>query len=117
MSRFSDEIILSHSTKKLPKGTLLCFTEFLVSKNFVDRRGEYYDFLAKILSQGAEKFCRGSLLCFRKFLLSENVRDKRGGGYHDFTSKMFYLTVPNHFLEEPFCAVFQEISASKKVYG
>ena len=27
----------------------------------------------------------------------------RGGGHHDFPSKMFCLTVPNHFVEEPFC--------------
>ena len=27
----------------------------------------------------------------------------RGGRYHNFTSKLFCLTVPNHFLEEPLC--------------
>ena len=64
MSRFSVEIVLSHNTRKLRRGTLLCFTNILVSKN---------------------------------------VRDKRGGGYHDFLSKLFCLTVPNHFVEESFC--------------
>ena len=24
-------------------------------------------------------------------------------GYHDFPSKLFCLTVPNHFVKEPFC--------------
>ena len=57
----------------------------------------------KFLSHSAEKFRRGTLLCFRKFLVPKNVRDKRGGGYHDFLSKLFCLTVPKNFVEEPFC--------------
>ena len=32
-------IFLSHSTEKLGKGTLLCFTKFLVSKMFMDKSG------------------------------------------------------------------------------
>ena len=36
---------------------------------------------------------------------------------HDFPSKMFGFTVPKNFVEEPFCAVFQKISGSEKVYG
>ena len=36
---------------------------------------------------------------------------------HDFPTKIFCLTVPKHFLEEPFYAVFQKISGSEKVYG
>ena len=38
-SRFSIENLLSRSTEKLRRGTLLCFTKFLVSKKFVDKRG------------------------------------------------------------------------------
>ena len=60
-------------------------------------------FRGKFLSHSAEKFRGGTFLFFRKFLVSKNVRDKRGGGYHDFPSKLFCLTVPNHFVEEPFC--------------
>ena len=51
------------------------------------------------------------------FRVSKNVRHKRGGGNHDFPSKLFRLTVPKHFVEEPFCAVFQKISGSEKVDG
>ena len=40
-----------------------------------------------------------------------------GGGNHDFPSKLFCLTVPKHFVEEPFYAVFQKISGSEKEYG
>ena len=63
----------------------------------------------KFLSHNAEKFQRGTLLFLRKFLLSKNVRDKRKrkregeGGYQDFPSKTFCLTVPKNFAGEPFC--------------
>ena len=39
VSRFSVKIVLSQSTEKLRRGTLLCFTKFLVSKKFMDKRG------------------------------------------------------------------------------
>ena len=41
----------------------------------------------------------------------------REGEYQDFPSKNYSLTVPKHFVEEPFYAVFQNISGSQKVYG
>ena len=34
-----------------------------------------------------------------------------------FSAKFFCLTVPKHFVEEPFLAVLQKISGSQKVYG
>ena len=46
--------------------------------------------------------------------------DKRGGGgkeCHYILSKIFCPTVPKKFVGEPFCAVFQKISGSQKVYG
>ena len=47
--------------------------------------------------------------------------DKRGvgggGEYQDFPSKFFCLTVPKNFVGEHFCAVFQKICGSEKVYG
>ena len=45
--------------------------------------------------------------------------DKRGGGreYQDFPTKSFCHRVPKNFIGEPFCAVFQKISSSEKVYG
>ena len=48
ISRFSIENLLSHSTKKLRRGTLLCFTKFRVAKKFMDKRGEYQDLPSKI---------------------------------------------------------------------
>ena len=58
------------------------------------------------------------MLCFRKNLVAKKFMDKRGEGYYlNFSSKIFCLTVPNHFVEEHFSAVFQKIAGSEKVYG
>ena len=82
------------------------------------RRGGVSKFsVENFLSQSAEELRRGTLLCFRKFGVPKNVRYKRRGGYHDFLSKLFCLTVPKHSVEEHFCAVFQKTSGSENVYG
>ena len=39
-SRISVEIFLSGSIENLRSGTLLCLTNFLVSKKFMEKRGE-----------------------------------------------------------------------------
>ena len=63
ISRFSVENLLSHSTKKLRGGTLLCSRKILVSKNVRDKRGgRISQFPVEIfLSHSAEKFRRGTL--------------------------------------------------------
>ena len=64
ISRFSVEKFLSHSTEKLRRGTLLCFTKFLVSKKFMDKRGEEGSIsrfsVENFLSHNAENFRRGT---------------------------------------------------------
>ena len=62
MSRFSVEIFLSHSVEKFRKGTLLCFTKFLVAKKFMDE-GEgggrnYQKFPSSIFCLSAENFVK-----------------------------------------------------------
>ena len=57
------------------------------------------------------------MLSFRKFLVAKKFMDKRVGEVSRFPSKIFFLTVPKYILEEPFCAEFQKISGSEKVYG
>ena len=52
-------------------------------------------------SQSAKNFRRGTFLCFEKFLASKIVGANRGG-YEDFPSRTFCLTVPNIFVGEPF---------------
>ena len=57
------------------------------------------------------------MLGFRKFPRAEKFMDqRRGGEYQAFPSKTFCLTVPKNFVEEPFCAAFQKICASEKIY-
>ena len=60
-----------------------------------------------LLSHSTENLRRETLLCFTKFLVSKKFMDQEGGGgvveYYDFPSKLFCLTVPKYFLEEPFC--------------
>ena len=38
-------------------------------------------------------------------------------GYHEFPSKIFCLTMPESFVGEKFCAVFQKRSGSEKLDG
>ena len=86
---------------------ILVFKEFLQASIrrlisiFYAKRGYHY-FPLRNFCLSAEKFCRGTFLCFRKSLESKNNRDKRRGGYHDFLSKLFCLTVPKNFVWESF---------------
>ena len=116
VSRFSVKIILSHSAEEFRRGTLLCFREFLVLKNFRDTRGGgCHDFPSKtffltVPNHFVEIFCVSESSGYRKILCLR-------GEYHDFLSKIFCLAVPNNFVEELFCAVFQKISHSEEVTG
>ena len=56
------------------------------------------------------------MLCFGKFPAAKKFMDKKGG-IKIFPSKVFCLTVPENFVGEPFCAVFQKNSVSQEVYG
>ena len=73
ISRFSIENLLSHNTKKRRRGTLLCFTKFVVWKKFMDNTGGggvVSRFSVKFFSHTADKFRSGTLL----IRVSENVR-------------------------------------------
>ena len=71
----------------------------------------------KFLTLSADFFRKGIFHCcinlgYRKSL------DKCGvGEYQDSPSSFLCLTVPKIFVGEPFCAVFQEVSGSQKVFG
>ena len=56
------------------------------------------------------------MLCFRNSPAAKKIMDK-SGGYHDFPSKLFCLSLPNSFAGEHFCAVFQKVSGSEKDFG
>ena len=86
------------------------FQKFWVSKNFMPKRRISLFSTENLLSQSTEKLRRGNLLCFTIFLVSNNFMDRRGGGGGreeggsiTILCQNFCLTVPNHFVEEPFC--------------
>ena len=74
--------------------------------------------MEKNLSHSTKHFRRGE-----SFSVSSNSGIKKlyaSEGYVttlDFLSKIFCPTMPNFFVGEPFCAVFQKKSGSEKVYG
>ena len=70
------------------------------------------------LSHSAENLRSGE--SFSVSLISGIEKFYASEGYvtiFDFLSKFFSLTVPKNLVGEPFCAVFQKISGSEKVYG
>ena len=71
----------------------------------------YHDFVQNWFSHSTAKFCRGTLH------FSEIFFDRKylwlGGGYHDFLSKLFCLTVTKKLLEGTF---FQKISGLGKLH-
>ena len=91
-----------------------------IEKFYASERGEGVSrFSVKLfLSHSAEKFRRGE--SFSVSLISGSEKFYASEGYvtiFDFLSKFACLTVPKTFVGEPFCAVFQKISGSEKVYG
>ena len=66
-------------------------------------RKNIHDFSQKFSVAHYRKIPWKSLLCFRKLLVSKNVRNKTVGGYHDFSYKLFCLTVQKQLVEEIFC--------------
>ena len=106
-SRFSTEIMLSHSTEELRRGALLCCVSerFLIGKKFMDERwgqgvGVSRISVESFLSHSAKTFRRGTLLCFREFPVSKILCIKRA--YHDFLLNNFCLTVLKFFENELF---------------
>ena len=95
-SRFSIEIFLSYSTKKLHRGTLPCFTKILVSKSFMDKSGgrEYHDFPSKL-------FC----LTVPRIFVGEPFSDSLVSGNENFHAyegifTIFYKNLLSHSTEK-----------------
>ena len=60
-SRFAVENFSSHGAEKFCRGTLLCFTDFLPSKTFMEKKwGVSVVSVEMFLSHFAEKFLRGT---------------------------------------------------------
>ena len=56
------------------------------------------------------------VLCFRKLPLAKEIKNERGV-IKIFHRQKICLTVPERFLREHFCAAFEKISGSEKLYG
>ena len=112
ISRFSKEILLSHSTEKLRRGTFLCFTMFLVSEKLIYKRGRSEDLsrysVNFFLSHSTEKFHRETFLLYTKFSVSKCIMDKRWevkeGGVSRYSVKSFLSQSTEKLRTEPFCA-------------
>ena len=103
VSGFSVDTFLSHKAEKFHRGNSLCFTEFLVSKKLMEKRGLVSGFpVENFLSHGAEKFLWGTLLCFTIFRVSKKIKDKRGVAITILRRKRFSLTMPKNCVGEPF---------------
>ena len=127
VSRFLVENLLSHNTEKIRRGTLLCFRKLLVSKKFMDRRGEYHDLPSKACCLKvpkkfvdetfcvSEKFCNGmlskTLLCFKLFRYRKMLQIREGAGIKMFQRNFLY-SIPKSFVREPFL-VSEKILVSK----
>ena len=104
---FSLNFYLSHSTETFRRGALLCFTKFLVSKNFMHKRG-YLDFVENFFLTAPKNFV-GEPLCFRKILVSKNVM-------HITILSIFFVS-PHRKTSLEKHSVFQEISSIEKFHA
>ena len=78
--------------------------------------GECQDFPSKLFCFTVSKIFAGQP--FRVSLISGIENFCAQGGYvTNFCQQIFSITVPKHFQEQPFCAVFQKRSGSEKIFG
>ena len=108
---------MSHSAKKNRRGTLLCFRKLLVSKKFMDNRGERDGgsitiFCQKFLSHSAENFRRVTLQCFSNFGFRKRLEIREG------VSRFSVEIVVSHSTKKirwGTCPGFRKILVSKRL--
>ena len=107
---------MSHSAERCRKEPLSFSLSSGVEKVWMRGWGGLSKFsVENFLSHSAEKFRRANFQGVTNFAYRKSLRFR--GLCHDFTAKKFCLTVPKHFVDDSFSAVFQRISGSEKVYG
>ena len=87
--------------RKTSWGALFWFGKFGVPKNCLMNWGLSRFFHRNYSISQYRKSLWGTPLSLRNFLLWKKLMDKRGG-YHEFQSKLFSLTVPRNIVGEPF---------------
>ena len=100
MQRFPKENLLSQSTDRLRRGTLLCSTRILVSKKLMEnseggREGDYHG--RKFCLTVPEFFVEDTFFVRQKIWYRKKVSDE--GRVSRFSVKLFCLIV-NHLVEE-----------------
>ena len=108
MSPFSIEKLLTHSTKKVRRGALQCFRNFLLSKNIL-REEDITIFKQRLAAFHLDSFMSQSTEIFvvEPFNVSEISGYRKVlcilGSYYDFPPKILNLTLQKYFVGEPFC--------------
>ena len=89
--QFLVEILLSQSTGKILRGTLLCFNFFLHHKPLCMKGEDGITSLRQkiLVSQYLNFPLKNTSVFQKKNLLSKSFRDIRRGGVHDFPSRLF----------------------------
>ena len=101
VSRFSNELFLSHSAENFRTGTL-CYINFEYRKSLYKRGGRVSNCsIEKCLSHSAESFRRRILYCCINFG-NRKCLDKKGWEFQGIPSKILCLTVPKKFVGDPF---------------
>ena len=99
---------------------MLCFRKYLVAKKFVDKmEGEVSRFPWKMFSLTVPIYAVGEPFSLSLVAGIEKVwmRGWAGCGISRFSVENFLSHSAEKFCVVPFCAVFQKLSGSQKVYG
>ena len=91
--------------------SVLCFGKIPVTKEYMDKRGEYQNFPSKVACLTVSKNFV-VVEPFRVSLISGTQKVYASESYvttFDFLSNVFCPTVPNNLVDEPFCDVFQKL--------
>ena len=96
---------------------MLCFRKILVAEKFMEKKGsgENRSFHTKNFCLKVPKLFVGEP--FSLSLVSGFEIIYASKGYVTIFRRKFCVSASTHFVEEHFCAVFQKISDSEKVFG
>ena len=89
VSGFSGDKFLSHSAKKLRRGTSLCSTEFPVSKKLMEKTGRDHDFPSNIFCLTVPKKSLREAFFVSQIFFHRKMSGIREGVIHVFPSKIF----------------------------
>ena len=95
-----------------------CFRIFPERRSLGRERGSIKIIRRIIFLSQCRKTSWGKLVeqCFRNFPVAKKFVDKRGGVTR-FSVKKKFSHSAEYFVGQPYCAVFNKISGSEKVYG